>query len=442
MNNTCLKYDPRQQKPKRMTQWILSRLVISLVGVAALPLVPCSGQADASGAANDLQRILDEKDTAVARADQQYANSIDTVEKSYEKSLLQARTAWSDKIAITESTAVTALKTLSSRLAAAGRLADTVEVLKAVYALSPQDRESAKALVGAGVDIKVIQPELDYATRGDAKQTTKIVLWNTHNSRFNTSGTLQCNVVLFHLGLPVWRANKVDLPWKQSEDTFSTVDVPPMRFDIVRVEIVKWRGYSGGLAEIEVWRDGKNVALHQQTRASGAADRLTLAARATDGVTSSNSYKDGYWLLPDNQAGWIEISLAKPAYQELVRTKVSARTRWQQVLKVSAGDIVDITASGEWRASPQIPAGPDGGIGPGEDQWGRFSDRFFLQGRLNDEVFRVGSRFTLRVAKAGELELGMNEGDIDWFLNNSGFLNVSLSIRRRSPSRNINKIVL
>jgi hypothetical protein len=206
-----------------------------------------------------------------------------------------------------------------------------------------------------------------------------------------------------------------------------------MQFDIVRVEIIKWYGYSGGLAEIEVWRDGTNVALHQNARASGAADRGTLAARATDGIISSSGYKDGYWLLPDNQSGWIELNLAKPAYQKLVHTKLSARTPWDKVIDVSAGDIIDITASGTWRASPQIPAGPDGGIGSGEDQWGRFRDRFYLQGRLNEEVFKIGARFTLRVAKAGGLELGMNEGSIDWFLNNSGFIDVTLSIRRRSP---------
>ena len=138
-------------------------------------------------------------------------------------------------------------------------------------------------------------------------------------------------------------------------------------------------------------------------------------------------------LLPDNQAGWIEISLARPAYQELVRTKVSARIPWKKVSDVSVGDIVDITASGTWRASPQISAGPDGGLGPGEDQWGRFRDRFYLQGRLGGKVFKIGSRFTLRVSQAGPLELGMNEGNIDWFLNNSGFLDVALSIRKKSP---------
>ncbi len=429
MNYSSLKNDPRKQKHK------LSGVILgfTFIFLAVMPPLPCLGQTSASSAAADLQRILDLKDATIARADQQYANSIEAAEKSYTKALLQARTGWSDKVAVAKSTAVTALKALSAQLAAAGRLGETVEVLKAVYALSPQDRESAKALAGAGVDLAVIQPEPSYETRGDAKQASKIVLWNTHNGRFNTSGTLQCNVVLFHLGQAVWRANKVKLPWAQSKDTFATVDVPAMQFDVVRVEITKWHGYSGGLAEIEVWRDGKNIALNQRTSASGAADRRTLSARVTDGVTSSVGYKNGYWLLPDNQAGWIEISLARPAYQELIRAKVSARTPWKKVIEVSAGDIVDITAEGTWRASPQIPASPDGGIGLGEDQWGRFSDRFYLQGRLNEKVFRVGSRFTLRVAKDGELDLGMNEGNVDWFMNNSGFLDVTLSVRRRSP---------
>jgi hypothetical protein len=427
MSYSSLKNDPSIQKHKRRE----ATLTFTFIALAAISTMPCQGQTRASSAPADLQRILDLKDAAIARADQQYASSVEAAEKNYTKTLLQARTGWSDKVALAKSTAVTALKVLSSQSAAAGRLGETIEVLKAVYALSPQDGESAKALAAVGVDLTVIQQEPGHATRDDAKQASKIILWNTHNSRFNTSGTLQCNVVLFHLGRPVWRANKVNLPWERSKDTFASVDVPALQFDVVRVEITKWQGYSGGLAEIEVWRDGKNIALNQNTSASGAADRRTHSARVTDGVTISLGYKNGYWLLPDNQAGWIEIDLAKPAYQELVHAKVSARTPWKKVIDVSVGDIVDITATGTWRASPQIPAGPDGGIGPGEDQWGRFSDRFYLQGRLDEKVFKLGSSYTLRVTKAGELELGMNEGNIDWFLNNSGFLDVTLSRRRR-----------
>ena len=408
------------------------RAAAVLVAVAAMTLTPCRAEPAAPTTAEaEMQRILGVKDAAVEGADRQYTERIDSADKSYEQSLAAARTAWSGKVAQARSAAVTDLKVLGARLAAAGQLADTIKVFKAVYAIKPHDSQAVKALVAAGVDLRTIAPGPDYGALRAGNRASKIVIWNTHNSVHNTSGARRCNVVLFHAGRPVWRADKVDLPWQRNKDTFAAVNVPARQFDVVRVEITKWQGYSGGLAEIEIWRGGKNVALHMPTRASAAADRRTTSDQVTDGVTSSVVYKHGYWLLPDHRAGWIEISLARPAYQKLLRAKISARKPWQKVLELAEGDVVDITATGKWRPSPHIPAGPEGGTGPGGDEWGMFRDRFYLQGRLNGEIFKIGSEFTLRAPKAGDLELCMDEEDVTWYKNNSGFLNVTLSVRKR-----------
>jgi hypothetical protein len=407
-----------------------------------MSLLPCRKESRAAETAppapkDDLQRILGVKDAAVERADRQYAEWVSSADKSYEQSLSKARTFWSRKIDDAKSVAVTDLKALGTRLAAAGQLGETVKVLKAVYTIEPQDNDTAKALTAAGVDLTTIPPEMDYVSRRDGGSgASKIVIWNTHNARYNTSGALQCNVALFQAGKPIWRADKVDLPWRRDTDTFAVVNVPARQFDLVRVEITKWRGYSGGLAEIEIWRGGKNIALGKPTRASAAVCMRTTSARVTDGITTSTVYKDGYWLLPDNRAGWVEISLGRPAYRRLLRAKISARKSWQKTIEVAAGDIIDITAGGKWRASPRIVAGPDGGVDPGGDQWGKFRDRFYLQGRLGDEekTFKIGSRFTLRATQAGHLELSMNEEKPEWYGNNSGFLEVTLSVRKRPPA--------
>jgi hypothetical protein len=308
-----------------------------------------------------------------------------------------------------------------------------VTVLKAVYGLTREDPEVAQALVAAGVDPTTISPGSDYFARREGKQASRIVLWNTHNGRFNTSGALQCNVILFQDCTPVWRRDRVDLLWERNNDTYTVIHVPALTFNIVRVEITRWQGYSGGLTEIEVWQDGQNTAIHRPTRASAAADGQTLSAAVTDGVTSSVVYKHGYWLLPDHHAGWIEISLDRPVYQRVIKAKVLARRPWDEVLEVSEGDVIEISASGKWWASPRILADADGGLGSGGDQYGRYSDRFYLQGRLNGNVFRIGSKFTLRVSKAGFLELGMNEESVDWFANNSGVLDVTLRIHKEPP---------
>jgi hypothetical protein len=316
-------------------------------------------------------------------------------------------------------------------LAGECKLSEAVTVLQAVYALNPSDSKTAKALAAAEVNLKNIPAERDHAARIEGAKTSRIVIWNTHNGRHNTSGALQCNVVLSRAGSSVWRSDKVALPWERNKDTFVSLDVPARQFDVVRVEVVKWKGYSGGLAEIEVWRGGKNVALRMPTRASAASDARTVSSRVTDGVTTSSAYKEGYWLLPDKQAGWIEIDLARPAYRKLVRAKISAREPWKRVVSVTAGDIVDVTASGKWRSSPKIQAGPDGGLHHGSDQLGNFSDRFYLQGRLDRRVVKIGSRSTLRALTDGYLELGMNEDKPDLHENNSGFLEVTVSIRKR-----------
>ncbi|NQV35995.1 MAG: hypothetical protein HQ515_25105 [Phycisphaeraceae bacterium] len=435
MYKICPKHDPEPQD----FRWIIqpgkrSLAAMSLIIIATLPLMPCLGQTSTPDTAKeDLLQILSKKDATIELADGQYAKGIEAAEKNYEQLLAKAKALRAGKVADARAAAVTDLKAMSAWLAADGKLSKTVKVLKAIYALAPQDTEVAKALVAAGVDLKSITAEGDYFTRRDAKQTSRIVIWNTHNSRFNTSGTLQCNVVLLQALRPVHRFNKVDVPWEPNKDSFAVVNVPAMQFDAVRVEIIKWHGYAGGLAEIEIWQDGKNVAFHRPTRASAAVDRQTTSARVTDGITTSVAYKQGYWLLPDNKAGWIEISLARPAYEKLRRAKVSARTPWLKTVNVVPGDIVDITADGEWWASSQIAAGPDGGHGSGEDKSGKYRNRFYLQGRLDGTVFKIGSQFTLRAVKEGQLELGMNEENVDWFANNSGFLDVVLTVRKRSP---------
>ena len=174
MQINYLKFNPRPgEQGQSLPQAHMSLATAALIMMAAMPLMSCYGQTgssepEPSSAGTDLQRLLNVKNAAIASADRQYENSIDMAEKSYEKSLLQARTTWSDKISAAKSTAVTALRALSSRLATAGRLGETVEVLKAVYALSPQDPEVAKALAQVGVDVKVIPTELDHDTRGAA----------------------------------------------------------------------------------------------------------------------------------------------------------------------------------------------------------------------------------------------------------------------------------
>jgi len=381
---------------------------------------------------DEIKRIMDAKDAAILTADTQYTTQVESAEAQYEQDLAKAQASRATAIAKARILAAAQLKAAGKQMAAGGKVADAIKLFKAVYCLRPEDAEATAALAAAGVDVADIKLEPDYEARRLAGRGHKIVIWNTHNSRYNTSGALECNVLLLKGKTLVWRSDKVALPWKRNTDTSATIQVPQKDFDTVRVEVTKWQGYSGGLAEVEVWQGKDNIAAGCPVRASASLDELTQPIRLTDGVTTSSVYKDGYWLLPDNQAGWVEIKLARPEYSELHRVKVPARKPWQSVLRVFKGDVIDITAAGTWRAHPLILANADGGTGEGRDEHGEFRQRFYLQGRLDGKTFRIGSKFTLHVAKDGVLEMGMNETQAEWHANNSGFLDVTLTVRKKA----------
>jgi len=409
----------------------IRRIPAAVVALAVLLLAPARAETPATSPDRDMARILEAKHAAVARADSRYARQVEAAETLYARSLAEARASWSGTVAKARLTAASDLKTLGKRMAAAGKVDQAIRLFKTVHALAPQDGEALAALTAAGVDPGTVRPEPDYETRRLSRRPGKVVIWNTHDGRHNTSGTLECSVVLLQTDKPVWRVDKVAVPWQRNTDTSVAVDVPARPFNRIRVEITKWQGYSGGLAEIEVWQAGRNIAAGKPARASAAADRRTMPAAVTDGITTSSAYKSGYWLLPDNRAGWVEVHLARPEYRQLVRARVSARTPWQGVLKVAAGDVIDITATGTWRAAPDILADADGGRTAGGNERGKFGERFYLQGRLGKEVFKIGSRFTLRAAVDGLLEMGMNEARPEWHANNSGFLGVTVTVRKR-----------
>lgn len=139
----------------------------------------------------------------------------------------------------------------------------------------------------------------------------RITLWNEHNSFYGNSGTTACNLVLKLKGAEVWRQDGIDVKWGAKSDLDTSVEVPGIVADAVRVEITRYTRNSGGLSEVEVFSAGRNIALRCRTEASAEhrrGDRRT-SANVTDGITSSAVNEKGYWLLPDRRTGWVEIDL-------------------------------------------------------------------------------------------------------------------------------------
>lgn len=142
-----------------------------------------------------------------------------------------------------------------------------------------------------------------------------LVLYNEHNSRWNTSGAKLVNIYLGLRGKVVWQQKDVHLAWTENEDLVTKLAVPKRKYDTIRVEVVEWNAASGGLSEIELWQRGKNIALGKLAYASKLHrpnDKRT-GQNVTDGIKTSRTEFRGYWMLPDGEEGWVEIDLTQPA---------------------------------------------------------------------------------------------------------------------------------
>ncbi len=166
-------------------------------------------------------------------------------------------------------------------------------------------RKPDQAVVRAATEeLRTVVAELYQA------QPSTLVIWNQHNGNHNDRGSTTVNIVLYHKDKEVHRIRNQDLPWQSGKDTYVRIDLPVVAFDRVRVEVVRFRGTGGGLAEIQLLQDGRNIAAGKPARASAAYSPAYSAARVTDKIHSSAQQGRGYWLLPDRQSGWVEIDLA------------------------------------------------------------------------------------------------------------------------------------
>ena len=136
----------------------------------------------------------------------------------------------------------------------------------------------------------------------------KIVIWNQNNKGNADRGTKKVRVILLADGKETWRLNGVVLAWDKKKNVKTTLDVPAVRADTLRIEVTEAVNDRGGLAEIEYLIDGKNIAAGRPVTASGVWEnnRDYDPSKVTDGNT------DTFWLLPDKvKDGWIQIKLSQ-----------------------------------------------------------------------------------------------------------------------------------
>lgn len=147
-------------------------------------------------------------------------------------------------------------------------------------------------------------------------QPTEIVLWNTHNGRYRDHGTETCTVEVFRGGTSLWKKEGLPVRWSPDKDERTVILLPDQvqSFDRVRITVTKCVGNGGGLAEVQLMREGINLASKAAVTASGyykapPNQNDFRPERVVDGITTSEKYPVGYWLLPNKSSGWIQLTL-------------------------------------------------------------------------------------------------------------------------------------
>ena len=175
--------------------------------------------------------------------------------------------------------------------------------------------DALKKQLGAKGDIEGavnVQKEIDsMKSDSDIKQDiNKIVIWNQHNAGYNDRGTKAIRIKFYSNNQVAYKLENQELTWERGSDCKNEFPLPTVRFEKVRIEILATFLSGGGLSEVEIIKDGVNIAKNARVSVSGVYGNLKEFQGETliDGVTTSKEQR-GYWLLPDNTLGWCELKL-------------------------------------------------------------------------------------------------------------------------------------
>ena len=78
-----------------------------------------------------------------------------------------------------------------------------------------------------------------------------------------------CNVQLREAGKVVWSKEAVPLEWSKDDEPATTIPLPKVRFDALRVEAASSAWLRTGICEVEIFRGSTNLA-----RKTGGCKRI------------------------------------------------------------------------------------------------------------------------------------------------------------------------
>ncbi len=192
-------------------------------------------------------------------------------------------------------------------------VAATTDPLKKKYFDYLEALKKKKGGEGNLAAAKLIQDEIDalgYQPQSEiGSEEDRIVIWNTYHGEAADRGTTKFNLVLLKHDKEVWSRKGLRLPWKLGEDTKTSLTLPSLDADAVRIEVTDWVHAGGGLSEVQFFRNGKNIFEKVDVKASAAHGPRFSGNFVVDGITTSKVRQQGYWLLPDKTPGWIEIPI-------------------------------------------------------------------------------------------------------------------------------------
>jgi len=138
-----------------------------------------------------------------------------------------------------------------------------------------------------------------------------LTIWNQHNGPHNDRGTTKLSIEVLYKGKTVWEKKETKVNWKKSTDSYNTFNFHTLAVDQIKVTIDDFHDLGGGLAEIilevnQQVKKPKSVVASAQY--GGLKEKRFSPENAIDGITTSETSHEGYWLLPTGQKGWIQIT--------------------------------------------------------------------------------------------------------------------------------------
>ena len=272
-----------------------------------------------------VQRLMQEFETSSAATQEAYDKAIRKADDDRAAALLAARERTIDalkRLITSPGSAIEPAETHaqgtspgSSTAFDYGSIIERAQIYKHVLSLKRDDPEAVRFMTA--IDpllhvLKSIKPSSDLHSNAVVLTIDGGVLslWNQYNSGHGDRGTDKVQVELFSGARLVHQAGPLEVPWAAGTDKCLDIPLPRMlAFDRVRVAVLSWHGHGGGLSEIQLMSKGVNLLATWKPSASETYDPMYFDAdRVIDGITTSKNFGKGYWLLPDNTTGWIELT--------------------------------------------------------------------------------------------------------------------------------------